>query len=201
MRKQLFAIMIFFWAVVQGMSAYPHVLITNRLTLIFDETGLKGIGVSWDFSDVFSAMIKQNFDLDRSGFLDDSEIKLVEKGAFSNLKNFNYFTLLEVNGKVQQFGAPVKFHARLDEGQVYYSFFIPFEVKAKKRKTELRISMRDETYYSEIRMRLEEPVLFENSDSYDLEYQIKKPSLDTEGWGQQTGDEVVIKFKYKKNQT
>lgn len=199
MSRKLFAIMIFLWAVVQGMPSHPHVLITNRLTLVFNEQGLKGIGVSWDFSGVFNGMIRQNFDLDGNGSLSDSEVALVEKGAFSNLKNFNYFTSLEVNGKAQQFAAPIEFHARLYEGQVYYSFFIPFELKAKRRKTELRISMKDETYYSEIRMRLEEPILFENSGSYDLEYHIARQSFDTVDWGQQTGDAVVIKFKNKKN--
>ncbi len=102
MGRRLFVIIVLIVGAVFGLAAHPHVFITNRLTFIFDEGGLQGIEISWDFNEGFSAMIKQNFDRNQNGLLEDAEVELVRKGTFPNLKNFNYFTFLEINGDAQR---------------------------------------------------------------------------------------------------
>ena len=72
--------------------SHPHIFVDCTLSFVFDENGFAGIKERWVFDEMFSSMILNDFDKDRNLSLDSQEIVAIKKGAFSNLKNFNYFT-------------------------------------------------------------------------------------------------------------
>lgn len=70
-----------FPAALSPAQAHPHIFIVQRLTAVFDQTGLAGIRVRWKFDDMFAAMIAEDFDLDRNGRLDPSEVAEIKENA------------------------------------------------------------------------------------------------------------------------
>ncbi|MBW7957044.1 MAG: DUF1007 family protein [Deltaproteobacteria bacterium] len=72
--------------------SHPHMSIDNSVTAVFDANGLAGFRLEWTFDEMSSSIFILDFDVNKNGRLEKSEIAALEKGAFSNLKNFEYFT-------------------------------------------------------------------------------------------------------------
>ena len=131
-------------------SAHPHVFVDNTPTFVFDGKGLAGIRLFWLFDDMFGTQIREDFDTDGDGVFSAAEVAAVKKGAFDNLKNFDYFTFIDVDGKpfkvtrVQHFGAGFR------SGQLYYEFFVPCPVAAKGARHSVRLRVQDPQYYADI---------------------------------------------------
>jgi len=80
------------------LHSHPHVFINCSLTTVFDENGLAGFKLSWVFERVFSAAVIQDFDRNGDRIFDAGEIEAVEGGASANLKNYDYFCHVTVEG-------------------------------------------------------------------------------------------------------
>ena len=84
----------------QSAFPHPHVFIDNTVAIVFDGEGLAGFRLYWLFDEMFSNMLIHDYDKNGDGKFEEGEIKGLKRGAFSNLKKFNYFIRLKVNGKV-----------------------------------------------------------------------------------------------------
>ena len=83
----------------QTSFSHPHAFIDNRLTMAFDNDGFAGIRVEWVFDEFFSSMIACDYDTNKNNILENSEITAIGKGAFDNLVNFDYFTVIRIGGE------------------------------------------------------------------------------------------------------
>lgn len=173
---------------------HPHVLIESSLRLVVSDNGLEGIKMRWVFSEAFTNMIKTEFDRDQDGRLNESEITRIRDGAFSNLREYDYFTRVKMNDRVQRIQDARNFTCLYENDSVIYSFYLPLDITADS-KANISISLRDETYYSSIVLIKGEPVQIENGDSFLLDYEIRKHSQDTESWGIQKSDEIILKLR------
>jgi len=200
----LFCIL-FFWP---GKSfAHPHVFVDCTLTFIFDQNGFAGVKKRWVFDEMFSSMILNDFDKDRNLSLDPQEIAAIKKGAFANLKNFNYFTHIQINGKdfkvefVTDFNAEVElftdFVGEVEKSSLVYTFFVPCHVKANHHFKQIRIAVFDKEYYTDIALSPgqlsfeEKKGLFFIQCSNDLAHDL------TYYYGQVVPEAIVLKFKKK----
>lgn len=143
------------WAVLAPLpcipaSAHPHVFVDCNLAFVFDAQGLKGLQERWVLDEMFAAMILGEHDANGDGRIQPSEEKAIKAGAFDNLKNFDYFTLIEIDGKLVKPKTAKNFSASTQAGKLVYSFFIPCPAAATARPKTLRVAVRDPGYYADI---------------------------------------------------
>ena len=75
-------------------------------------------------------MIIHDYDRNQNGGFEPEEIKNVRKEAFSNLKNFGYFTHVKISGKPFEVKYVKTSNAKIVKDRVVYHFFVPCHVKA-----------------------------------------------------------------------
>lgn len=180
-------------------SGHPHVFIENSLTLVFDKQGLVGVHVTWSFDEFFSNMIVCDYDSNRNGELEGTEVKNIREKAFSNLKNFDYFTFIRIDRKPFKVQYIREFSAELKDGKLIYRFLIPCNVKAVAAYKQFVISQYDPTYYTSVFFAEENPIILKGAKGLDAGYHIEKNLKKSFYYGQIHPLEVVLKFR-KKNE-
>jgi len=160
----------FVFTVISDSYSHPHVFIINRITIVFDEQGLAGIRVGWRFDEFFSSMIVSDYDENKNGVFEKSEIIKIENAAFRNLSEFNYFTFIKINGQPFKVKYVREFNASLDKGFLIYEFFIPCHVKTAPYFKKFTISQYDPTYYTAIFYAENNPVGQEAGSKFETIY-------------------------------
>ncbi|MCD6486239.1 MAG: DUF1007 family protein [Syntrophobacterales bacterium] len=158
----------------QTSFSHPHAFIDNRLTMVFDNDGFAGIRVEWVFDEFFSSMIACDYDTNKNNILENSEITAIGKGAFDNLVNFDYFTVIRVGGKPFKIKYVRDFSAALKEGNLIYDFFIPCHVKAIPAFKEIVISQYDPTYYTDMSLDEDQLIMVEGNSGIETSCRISE---------------------------
>jgi len=177
--------------------AHPHVFIDNRITVVFNDKGLKGFRHEWAFDEMFSSTIIQEFDLNADGEFSEEEIKKVEKGAFSNLKEYNYFTDITINGKHFKIQEVNSFYAEIDSGVMVYEFFIPCEVTGTLENQEVKIAVFDPTYFVQVLLASEDTFSFIDTLNVKFSYQVFEDEKNSYYYGQIIPEALKVKFRKK----
>lgn len=191
--KYTFTIIIPFFSL--PLLSHPHVFIDNRISVIFDDTGLAGFKHEWTFDEMFSSTIIQEFDLDADGQFDENEIKEVIKGAFSNLKEHNYFSYITINGNQFKIKGFEDFHAEIDSGSMIYWFFLPCEVPATTSNQEVKIAVYDPTYFVQVLWASEDPYAFVDTSKLKLSHEVIEDKNNSYYYGQIIPEALKIKFR------
>ncbi len=131
-------------------EAHPHVFVDCSLTFEFDEQGLKGVRQKWWFDEMFAAMILGDFDKNHDNILTPDEAKALEQGAFINLKNFDYFTRIYVDGSPFKPVEAVQFIPSIEDGTLIYTFLVPLRLDHNKH--EVKVAVYDESFYTSVLM-------------------------------------------------
>ncbi|WP_421904104.1 DUF1007 family protein [Maridesulfovibrio sp.] len=139
-------------------SAHPHVFVDCSLTFEFDGNGLAGVRQKWWFDEMFAAMILGDFDKNHDNKLTPDEATALEQGAFVNLKNFNYFTRILVDGNEHKPVEAVQFKPSIEEGTLVYEFFIPLNI-TDGAKHVVMVAIYDESFYTAVQMDPQNKVL------------------------------------------
>ncbi len=176
--------------------AHPHVFMFNGVTVVFDQKGLSGFEIRWDFDEMFSSMIILDFDKNRNGRFEPSEIAGLETGAFSNLREFDYFTHIKIDKKPFQVKYVRNFSAEIENNILIYRFFVPCHVSATRKWKEVTISVYDREYYTSIFM-AKEPIVFKNHRSFEVRRRIEKNKAEAYFFDQIYPDEATVRFRLK----
>ena len=179
-------------------SGHAHVWIHHAVIVHFNQDGMAGFKQEWVFDEMFSNMIIHDFDKDQSGKLEPAEVEDVYKGAFSNLKNFEYFTHVKINGKRFKVEFVKDFNAKIVKKRVVYHFFVPCRVKATSSFKEIRIGIYDKSFYTNVTL-LKDQILFENDTGYEHHHNVELNKNEPYYYGQVYPEEIVLKFR-KKNE-
>ena len=176
--------------------SHPHVFLYSTVKVIFDEKGLAGVQVDWVFDEMFSSMMILDFDKNGNGCFESAEIESVKKGAFENLRQFDYFMHIKIDDKSFKVKYVTGFSAEITNGKMAYRFFVPCHVRAEESSKEVRLSIYDSTFYSSVFLQ-KNPVTYENRRFYDVEYTIEKNKGEAYYYGQVYPEEIVLKFRQK----
>jgi len=197
--RTIFSLALIFFVVfvhVPVVAPHPHVFIYNSIKVVFNEKGLAGFKVKWVFDEMFSNMIIHDFDRNRNGHLEPSEIRDIKNGAFSNLQHFGYFTHVKINGKVFKVTFFKDFSAKIKDNALIYQFFVPCHVSAISSFKEVRISIYDISFYCSVFL-TKNPVDFENAPTYELHHRITKNKKEAYYYGQVYPEEIIVRFRRK----
>ncbi len=133
-------------------EAHPHVFVDSSLTFEFDSQGLKGIREKWWFDEMFASMILGDFDTNHNGILSKKEAKALRDGAFINLKDFNFFTTILIDGQPYMATEATEFTPSIAEGTLIYEFFIPCKVIEDNKKHTIVATNIDKSLYTAFQM-------------------------------------------------
>ena len=197
MKFRLLILVVFLFGSIQTKAfCHPHVFINNASTFVFDDKGLSGFKMDWVFDEMFSNMIIHDYDKNKNGKFDNSEIEKIRKGAFANLKKFDYFTFVKVNGKSFKVRFVKDFSAKITKNRVVYHFFVPCHVRAAPFFKEIRISVYDKTFYCSVFL-MKDQISFENGLSFEHRHRIVKNTKEAYYYGQISPLDIVLGFRSK----
>ncbi len=141
-------------------------------------------------------MLIYDFDKNGNGSFEPSEIREIKNGAFSNLKNFDYFTHIKINGKPFKVKFVKDFSAKIKGDALTYRFFVPCHVLALSTFKEIRISIYDDSFYCSVFL-TKKPIDFENASPYEFHYRIGKNKKEAYYYGQVFPEEITLRFRLK----
>lgn len=176
--------------------SHPHVFMYNAITVVFDQKGLAGFEIRWTFDEMFSSMIILDFDKNHNGRFERTEIKDVKKGAFSNLREFDYFTHIKISGKPFPVKYVKDFSAEITNHILSYRFFVPCHVPGTRAWKEIKISVYDREFYTSISLG-PNPVVLKNHGPFEVRHQIRKNKAEAYYFEQIYPDEVTVGFRLK----
>ena len=166
----LFLLLVFFCT--NDLLAHPHVFIDTRVAVVFDQKGIAGFRIEWKFDEMFSAMIIQDFDEDHDSSFSSAEIRNIEENAFSNLKNYHYFTYISWKGGEYDGKHVEDFFAAIRGGVLVYRFFVPCRISAGDKKKLVKVWVYDNSYYCDVVYEENDPLDIEGKKGYSFTYEI-----------------------------
>lgn len=132
-----------------ALAAHPHVSLDARLEFEFDGPECRGVRVEWTFDPFFSATVIADFDANRNGQFEETEVLRVHDGAFFNLRKYGFFTLIRKGSRRTSPEAVEDFSAEIRDKHLIYRFFIPLSGKGYGR--DFAVAVFDTTYYCAVR--------------------------------------------------
>lgn len=178
-------------------SAHPHIFIDADITVVLDKKGLAGIKIQWLFDVMFSEMMLHDFDKNGDRQFNKTEQKIVKEEIFNNLKEYQYFTFITIDGKKFEVKFVKNFSTIIKNKKMMFEFFIPCHVKITKTSKEIKFAMYDKSYYTDIALIKKNPIKFQNTSGIDYSYKINNNFKDPSYFGQKPPQEIILKFRRK----
>lgn len=154
-------------------GAHPHVFVEPTLTLVFDDTGLAGFRQVWVFDEMFTIMILEDHDQGHDGALGPDEVAAIRQGAFDNIRQWDYFTNVTVEGRPFAVESVTDFNARVQGGHLVYEFFVPCRVAVAGRAKVVTLAVFDPDYYVDFLPPLREEVAREGGDGFRVALDVR----------------------------
>ena len=111
-------------------QAHPHTFINQKIKVVFDDKGVAGFNIWWEFDEMFASMIVGDYDSNNNNVLEKNEVAVIKEKAFSYLSNFNYFIFIKIDNKVFDVKFIKDFFAKIKNKKLIYEFFVPCHVSA-----------------------------------------------------------------------
>lgn len=138
--------------------AHPHVWIEHKLDLVMDGATVRGLHLTWTFDEMYSSMIKEDYTATKDGRIGPADIKRIERDAFSNLANYNYFVEATLDGKPVKFTKVEAFDVRVDpKGRLIYDFTLVIDKIGPRAANELKYAVFDPEYFIEFALAAQSP--------------------------------------------
>jgi ABC-type uncharacterized transport system substrate-binding protein len=157
-------------------SAHPHVWINAVATFLFEDGMLVGVRHHWEFDEMFGSYAIEEQDADRDGRLDRAEIASIQANASSNLRDYDYFTHVRIDGKDMPLHEVTDFTARIENGVLVYDFTMPLAEPIDPGTSQFAAGVYDAEYYVEVLLDEDDPVRFEGLPSGACTYAIREDS-------------------------
>lgn len=141
--------------------AHPHVFIDMRSAVSFNAAGqVDAIGISWTFDEFYTQFATDGIDRNSNGKFDPAELQDLANSYVKNLKEFRYFTFIELDGNLIDNAPPTNARAMVKDGQLTFVFRVPLAKPADPAAVKVSFTSFDPTYYIDIAPAVSTPVSF-----------------------------------------
>jgi ABC-type uncharacterized transport system substrate-binding protein len=142
-------------------TAHPHVFIDMRSAVSFNAAGqVDAIGISWTFDEFYTQFATDGIDRNGNGKFDPAELQELANSYVKNLKEYRYFTFIELGGKLIDNATPTNARAMVKDGQLTFVFRVPLSKPADPAAMKVSFTSFDPTYYIDIAPAENTPVSF-----------------------------------------
>lgn len=91
-------------------SAHPHIWVTTRTTVLFENGTIIGFRHDWTFDESYTLMAIDGLDTDKDGKYSREELAELAKVNVEALKEFAYFTAARLGNQELSFQAPTDYY-------------------------------------------------------------------------------------------
>jgi ABC-type uncharacterized transport system substrate-binding protein len=155
-------------------AAHPHVWINAVATLLFEDRMLVGVRHHWEFDEMFGSYVIEEHDTNKDGALDRAEIDSIQANAFSNLRDYDYFTHVRIDGAEVPLTQVTNFTAHMENGVLIYEFTMPLPRPVDPSASHFAAGIYDPEYYVEVLLDEDDPVRFEGLPSGACTYAVRE---------------------------
>ncbi len=165
-------------------AAHPHVFVTVKSTIVYENGVPKSVRHNWRFDDMFSSFAVQGLDTDTDGSLSRAELQALAEVNVTSLKEFDFFTHGAAGAGDLSFGEPVDYWLEHDGTALTLHFTLPVKSVAKSDST--RIEVYDPSYFVSFSLA--------ESDAVALEGAPGDCRADAEGANKEAADKLTEDF-------
>jgi ABC-type uncharacterized transport system substrate-binding protein len=128
-------------------SAHPHVFVTTREVVVFDQDGrVSAVKNAWAFDDFYTAFLEQGLDKGPDGRYSRETLADLAKTNTEGLSDADYFTFIKANGRNVKFGAPKDYWLEDAGKNLVLHFTLPLAEPVKPSKAFV-MRIYDPTYF------------------------------------------------------
>jgi ABC-type uncharacterized transport system substrate-binding protein len=139
--------------------AHPHVWITMRSDVVFnDKAEVTGIAVEWTFDDGYTQMALDGLDTNGDGVYSQTELEPLTQENLKSLKDYNYFIVPRVDGKVVTISEPAEYGQIYSNGKLALHFTVPLTSPVDPRRSEFLYKIYDPEFFIALDYVQEDPV-------------------------------------------
>lgn len=155
-------------------AAHPHMFVLANYVVEFNDSGLNGVYVSWQFDEMYSVGTVQAFDENGDGIFNQKEADELAKLGTEHLVQFSYFTNISVNNTAMPVTNIRDMRVRFENNQLIYTFFVPCSIPIGKERVKIKISPYDPEYYAAIFFAETNPVGYQNGEGFTIDSEISE---------------------------
>ena len=147
MRRALLALVPLLAAGLAGPAlAHPHVWVTAKAEIVYTDDKVSAVRHVWTFDPGYSAYVTQGLGTNGDGKPKPEELRELAKVNAESLVEFDYFTVLKVNGAKQAFEPPRDYDLTFEKGQVTLVVVLPVKEPPRSNKT-VSLEIYDPAFY------------------------------------------------------
>lgn len=159
--------------------AHPHAWIDAATELqLNDRQELTALTIHWQFDPAYSSFATEGLDKDGDGQISPAELKPLAAQNVKALKDYRYFTEIDVDGKQVDFGEVTDFSSDFNGLQLSMTFTVPLASPVYVKTHAITYSLYDPTYYVEILHREDHPISFTGHKVDGCSAELEKPNLE-----------------------
>jgi len=110
--------------IINTIYAHPHTFIEVYPTITVNKNIITNIKFKWQLDEMTSSMLIMEFDANANGKIEQEENNYAYDNYFLVLQDYNFYTDITVNKKVQFFPTPKNFKATIENNKICYYFDI-----------------------------------------------------------------------------
>lgn len=127
--------------------AHPHVWVTVRDEVKFENGQMTGIQHQWTFDESYTAMAIEGLDTDNDKAYSREELKELAQTNIDGLKDFDYFTYATIGEKKIPFAPPRDYWLDYTDGALTLHFFLPLEKALAPDDPGMNIEVTDPSFF------------------------------------------------------
>lgn len=129
-------------------DAHPHVWIAMRSDVVLNDKGeVSGIAVEWTFDDGYAQVALDGLDTNGDGVYSQSELEPLTLENLKSLKDYNYFVVPRVDGKVVAIADPIEPGQIYSNGKLELHFTVPLSLPVDPHKVAFQYKVYDPEFF------------------------------------------------------
>lgn len=128
-------------------SAHPHVWVTVRDEIVFENGKMTGVEHHWTFDESYTQMAIEGLDTNNDQSYSREELKELAQTNIDGLKDFDFFTFATIGEKKVPFAPPRDYWLEHTNGLLTLHFFLPLAEPMRPGKTAMQIAVTDPSFF------------------------------------------------------
>src|SRR5919202_2932845 len=132
----------------QAAQAHPHVWITAKAELVFDESGrIAAVRHAWTFDEAFSTFAVQGVSGRKDGPFSREELQPLAETHVASLPKFGFFTSLQAEGAQASFELPKDYWLEFKDGALTLHLLLVLKTPLDARSGGVTFDVDDPTFF------------------------------------------------------